>query len=127
HFGRVYLARFIEDEENVQSTVIGRNVNLAGRLSSAAKKPLEEDEAAAPPPSVPAHASGLRVAVDGAGTLFNDGIAISRDALVRPESRLALIDGDGMMEYEDGMIDKPIIIRYAGDAKFNGVRSSFPV
>ena len=32
HYGRVYLARFIADEETVQTTVIGRNVNLAGRL-----------------------------------------------------------------------------------------------
>ena len=45
HYGRVYLARFIADEESVQTTVIGRNVNLAGRLSSAAKKPIDEDEA----------------------------------------------------------------------------------
>src|SRR6185295_12826779 len=44
HHGRVYLARFIADENSVQSTVIGRNVNLAGRLSSAAKKPMDEDE-----------------------------------------------------------------------------------
>ena len=44
HYGRVYLARFIDDEESVQTTVIGRNVNLAGRLSSAAKKPMDEDE-----------------------------------------------------------------------------------
>jgi class 3 adenylate cyclase len=126
HFGRVYLARFIEDEENVQSTVIGRNVNLAGRLSSAAKKPLEEDEAGAPPPSVPAHASGLRVAVDG-GALFNEGIAISRDTLVQLESHLALIHGEGVMEYEDETIDKRILIRYAGDARFKGVLSSLPV
>jgi class 3 adenylate cyclase len=127
HFGRVYLARFIEDEENVQSTIIGRNVNLAGRLSSAAKKPLEEDEASAPPPVVPAHASGLRVMVDAAGTLFNEGIAISRDTLVQLENHLALIHGEGMMEYEDETIDKRIIIRYAGDAKFKGIRSSLPV
>ncbi len=88
HYGRVYLARFIADEENVQSTVIGRNVNLAGRLSSAAKKPIEEDEAEAPPAPGPAHASGMRVVVDASGTLFNEGIAISRDTLVQLESHL---------------------------------------
>jgi class 3 adenylate cyclase len=127
HFGRVYLARFIEDEENVQSTVIGRNVNLAGRLSSAAKRPLEEDETTTPPPPGPAHASGMRVVVDGTGTLFNEGIAISRDTLVQLESHLALIHGEGVMEYEDELIDMRILIRYAGDAKFKGVRSSLPV
>jgi class 3 adenylate cyclase len=44
HYGRVYLARFIADDETVQTTVIGRSVNLAGRLVSAAKKALDEDE-----------------------------------------------------------------------------------
>ena len=29
----------------MQTTVIGRHVNLAGRLSSAAKAPIDEDEA----------------------------------------------------------------------------------
>jgi len=127
HFGRVYLARFIEDEEAVQSTVIGRNVNLAGRLSSAAKKPMEEDEeeAVALPP--PAHASGLGVVVDAAGTLFNEGIAVSRDTLLQLEAHLALVHGEGVMEYDDEVIDRRILIRYGGDAKFKGVRSSFPV
>src|SRR2546427_763771 len=44
HYGRVYIARFIADEEAVQTTVIGRNVNLAGRLSAGATRPLDEDE-----------------------------------------------------------------------------------
>jgi len=127
HYGRVYLARFIEDEENVQSTVIGRNVNLAGRLSSAAKKSIEEDEGEAPAPPGPAHASGLRVIVDGSGTLFNEGIAMSRDTLVQLESHLALFHAEGVIEYEDEIIDRRILIRYAGDAKFKGLRSSLPV
>jgi class 3 adenylate cyclase len=127
HYGRVYLARFIEDEENVQSTVIGRNVNLAGRLSSAAKRSIEEDEGEAPAPPGPAHASGLRVIVDPSGTLFNEGIAISRDTLVQLESHLALVHGEGVIEYEDETIDRRILIRYAGDAKFKGLRSSLPV
>jgi hypothetical protein len=33
----------------------------------------------------------------------------------------------GVMEYEDETIDRRILIRYAGDAKFKGVRSSLPV
>ena len=44
HYGRVYLARFFSGRGELHSTVIGRNVNLAGRLSSAAKRPIEEDE-----------------------------------------------------------------------------------
>ena len=34
---------------------------------------------------------------------------------------------DGALEYEDEAIDRRILIRYAGDAKFKGVRSSLPV
>src|SRR6185436_1772917 len=127
-----YLARFLEDESSVQSTVIGRNVNLAGRLSSAAKKPLEEDEGVAAPLPGPAHASGLGVVVDPSGVLFNEGIAISRDTLVQLETHLALVhsDSDGgehVMEYFDEQIGRRLLIRYAGDAKFKGVRSSYPV
>ncbi len=132
HYGRVYLARFIADEEIVQTTVIGRNVNLAGRLSSAAKKPMEEDESGevyyVEPP---ARASGLRVTVDAGGTLFNEGIAISRDTLVQLETHLPLTHSEGeeanLMEYFDETIGRRIMIRYAGDAKFKGVRASFPV
>ena len=132
HYGRVYLARFIADEETIQSTVIGRNVNLAGRLSSAAKRSMEEDDDGQPEAEVgPERPSGLAVTVDTAGTLFNEGIAISRDTLVQIESQLPLThveDAAGpRMEYFDDSIGKKMIMRYAGDAKFKGVRSSFPV
>jgi class 3 adenylate cyclase len=126
HHGRVYLARFIAGRGELHSTVIGRNVNLAGRLSSAAKRPLEEDEGASG-----AERSGsteLAVSVEADGTLFNEGIALSRDAVGQLEAHLALVHGEGgAMEYEDETIDRRILIRYAGDAKFKGVRSSLPV
>jgi class 3 adenylate cyclase len=123
HHGRVYLARFIAGRGEVHSTVIGRNVNLAGRLSSAAKSPIEEDEAAAPE-----RPTALAVDVDAEGALFNEGIALSRDAIRQLEAHLALLHGEGgVMEYEDEAIDRRILIRYAGDAKFKGVRSSLPV
>lgn len=128
HYGRVYIARFIADEESVQATVIGRNVNLAGRLSSAAKKPMDEDEPADLP--VPARAE-FQVTVDSSGTLFNEGIAISRETLVHLEDNLALLHKEGQesrhLEYFDEQIGRRLFIRYAGDAKFKGVRSSLPV
>ena len=44
------------------------------------------------------------------------------------EAHLALVHGEGgVLEYEDEAIDRRILIRYAGDAKFKGVRSSLPV
>jgi class 3 adenylate cyclase len=125
HYGRVYLARFISDEETVEGTVIGRNVNLAGRLSSAAKKPLEEDEVAEEENRT--GTTGLRVSVDGSGALFNEGIAISRDVLTQLEQHLSLQYGEGVVEYHDQTLRRHLSIRYAGDAKFKGVRSSLPV
>jgi class 3 adenylate cyclase len=129
HYGRVYIARFIADEESVQTTVIGRNVNLAGRLSSAAKTSVDEDG----PLSAPAPSRGdYQVTVDAEGVLFNEGIAISRDTLVQLEENLPLVHSNGQLdsrhvEYFDEQIGRRLFIRYAGDAKFKGVRSSFPV
>ena len=65
--------------------------------------------------------------IDEEGTLFNEGIAISRDTLVQLETHIALVHGDERMEYEDEVIDRRLVIRYAGDAKFKGVESSLPV
>jgi hypothetical protein len=132
HYGRAYVARFIAGETGVHTTVIGRSVNLAGRLSSAAKKHLDEDEGgAAPVPAAPRRASGLQVTVDPSGVLFNEGIAISRDTLLQLESHLALVQSDSgsgrVMEYFDEQIGRRLLIRYAGDSKFKGVQSSFPV
>jgi class 3 adenylate cyclase len=127
HHGRAYVARFMEGRGRVQATVIGRNVNLAGRLSSANRRPIEEDDGEAPPPAGPEAASGLQVSVDDEGTLFNEGIAISRDTLVHLETHIALVHGDDGMEYEDEVIDRRLVVRYAGDAKFKGVQSSLPV
>jgi class 3 adenylate cyclase len=128
HYGRVYIARFIEDEESVQTTVIGRNVNLAGRLSSAAKKPIDEDEDA---PAAAPEAREMHVTIDGSGTLFNEGIAVSKDTLTQLETHLPLEHAEGpgsrLMEYFDEQIGRRLAFQYAGDAKFKGVSSSFPV
>ena len=127
HYGRVHVARFIADEESVQTTVIGRHVNLAGRLSSAAKAPIDED---APQPD-PASRGEYQVTIDADGTLFNEGIAVSRETLLQLEENLQLVHADGAgtrhLEYFDEQIGRRLFIRYAGDAKFKGVRSSFPV
>jgi class 3 adenylate cyclase len=130
HYGRVYIARFIADESSVQTTVIGRNVNMAGRLSSAAKKALDEDEPTEHPASL-GPGPEFQVTVDPGGVLFNEGIAISRDTLMQLEAHLPLthtdIGGYSHLEYFDEQVGRRILMRYAGDAKFKGVRSSVPV
>ena len=130
HYGRVYLARFIAGETETQNTVIGRNVNLAGRLSSAAKKPMDEDENTDPgiaPPTRP----DVHVTVDASGALFNEGIAFSRAAFVQLETEVQLEEEDqgGVRRlcFRDAEIARRIRIRYAGDAKFKGVKAAFPV
>jgi len=127
HFGRVYLARFLTGDGAVHATVIGRNVNLAGRLSSAARRPDEEDGEEEGAEGRAARVPGLGVSVLEDGTLLNEGIAISRETLLQLETHLALVHGEGGREYEDEVIGRRIVIRYAGDAKFKGVRSSLPV
>jgi class 3 adenylate cyclase len=136
HHGRVYLARFLADDREVQTTVIGRTVNLAGRLSSASRRAAGDEElveewtgpAAAAP--VPVN-SEFPVSIEADGTLVNEGIAISRDTLQQLEEHLPLVHTEGplghSLEYFDDQIGRRLIIRYAGDAKFKGVRSSFPV
>jgi class 3 adenylate cyclase len=126
HHGRVYLARFIACHGELHSTVIGRNVNLAGRLSSAAKRGIEEDGVPVAHPKRSKAEPG--VSVDHDGTLFNEGIALSRDAVNQLEAHLALTHAEGgVMEYEDEAIARRILIRYAGDARFKGVSASLPV
>jgi class 3 adenylate cyclase len=128
HYGRVYIARFLAGERSTHVTVIGRNVNLAGRLSSCSKKASDEDEpTAGPAESAPA----LRVSLDEDGALMNEGIVLSRAALVQLQSHLSLEStqdrGDPLMNYFDAALSRRVVIRYVGDAKFKGVRASFPV
>jgi class 3 adenylate cyclase len=136
HYGRVYLARFIADELEVQTTVIGRTVNLAGRLSSASRRPVGEDELVeewdpTPNGGIPLITSEFQVSIEPDGTLINEGIAISRDTLQQLEANLPLVHTEGALgqnfEYFDEQIGRRLVIRYTGDAKFKGVRSSFPV
>lgn len=127
HHGRVYLARFLAGRQGVQATVIGRNVNLAGRLSSAARRSVDDEEGGEAPAPESTRTSDLKVTVTADGTLVNEGIVISRETLLQLETHLALVHGEDGLEYEDEAIDRRIVVRYAGDAKFKGVRSSLPV
>ena len=128
HHGRVYVARFIAgpgrgplhgDRAQRQpggAPLLGREApdrGGRGRLRRAGRgRPL----------------AGRGVSVDADGTLFNEGIALSRDAVGQLEAHLTLVRSEeGVLEYEDEAIDRRILIRYAGDAKFKGVRSSLPV
>lgn len=144
HHGRVYLAHFLGSAGGPDTTVIGRNVNVAGRLSSASKREKEEiytgehRAVEALPELVPEEErpkpethSGLWVEVGADGSLVNEGIALSRETVRAIEKIIPLQhleEGDGFQaEFYDAGVNKRIFVRYVGDLKFKGVRSSFPV
>jgi class 3 adenylate cyclase len=130
HHGRVYLAHFVGSSGGQDTTVIGRNVNIAGRLSSASKREEESDGASRDAEPLADLAEEL-VRVDREGNLFNEGIAISREALRAVEEVLPLTRRDEVQdlygEFYDPSVKKTVLLRYAGDAKFKGVGVSVPV
>jgi hypothetical protein len=69
--------------------------------------------------------------VDAQGVLVNEGIALSRAALVQLESEIELESegarGERLLGYDDAEIGGRVSLRYAGDARFKGVEASFPV
>jgi class 3 adenylate cyclase len=139
HHGRVYLAHFVGSSGGQDTTVIGRNVNVAGRLSSASKREREEGEEADFEDeledafdgfeSMPS--SELRVSVEAEGMLFNEGIAISRETVRAIEEILPLTPKDEVEdvygELYDDILKSRIVLRHVGDAKFKGVWGTFPI
>jgi class 3 adenylate cyclase len=116
HTGRVQPAHFILDDRHMDRTVIGRNVNIAGRLSGSGKTSVFDQGPAG---------SADEVWVDDEGTLYNTGIVVSQDTveallpLVQPE---ALQRGQGRgFRFRDADLGKNILLEYVGDAKFKGV------
>jgi class 3 adenylate cyclase len=124
HCGRVSVARFFRDERTVQTTYIGRQVNVAGRLSSSAGDPASV-----------AGGPGARcvgdVAVDGSGNLVNHGIAVSGALLA---ALAPLVVGEPFREggvegtrWYDPELCLWLHFGYAGDARFRGLEATVPV
>ncbi|HEY5999953.1 MAG TPA: adenylate/guanylate cyclase domain-containing protein, partial [bacterium] len=124
HCGRVSVARFFRDEREVQTTYIGRQVNVAGRLSASTGDPARV-----------AGQPGARcvgdVAVDGAGTLVNHGIAVSGALLAALEPVVA---GEAFSEegvegtrWYDPELCLWVHVGYAGEARFRGLEAKVPV
>ena len=133
HTGRAQVARFILDETAMDATVIGRHVNIAGRLSgSGGKGPEEEDEGGeAPPPLQAGTEKPAEVWVDGTGVLYNVGIAASQDTVDTLAQTVPMERQEGQRgstySFRDPVLEKNILIEYVGDAKFKGVVRSIPV
>ncbi len=136
HTGRAQVAHFIVDDHNMDHTVIGRNVNIAGRLSGSGKTQAStfDDEAwiGAPQPAAAKTRTGAQdVWVDEDGTLYNTGIVVSQDTV---EEVVKVVDcqplagaGGGGHRFHDDVLQKNFLLEYVGDAKFKGVGRSIAI
>jgi class 3 adenylate cyclase len=134
HTGRAQVAHFIVDDQAMDRTVIGRNVNIAGRLSGSGKSHAAafEDEADQTESRAGGNQrAGRDVWVDAEGTLYNTGIVVSQDTveelhrLVEAEP-LAGAEGGGY-RFRDEILRKNVLLEYRGDAKFKGVGRSIAI
>jgi len=135
HTGRAQVAHFIVDDRNMDHTVIGRNVNIAGRLSGSGKTQAStfDDESwlDRPTQTVKPQAAVQDVWVDEDGTLYNTGIVVSQDTV---EEVVKVVDckplaaaGGGGQRFYDDVLRKNILLEYVGDAKFKGVGRSIAI
>lgn len=137
HTGRAQVAHFIVDDRTMDRTVIGRNVNIAGRLSGSGKTQGstfdEEEWVGTPPPAAVKTWGGARdVWVDADGTLYNTGIVVSGDTV---EELVKLVDCGPLASARDGgghrffdeVLRKNVLLEYVGDAKFRGVGRSIAI
>jgi class 3 adenylate cyclase len=134
HTGRAQVAHFIVDDRTMDHTVIGRNVNIAGRLSGSGKTQAStfDDEAWIDAPQPGTVRVGVRdVWVDPDGTLYNTGIVVSQDTV---EEVVKLVDcqplagaGGGGHRFYDELLQKNVLLEYVGDAKFKGIGRSIAI
>jgi len=134
HTGRAQIAHFIVDDRTMDRTVIGRNVNIAGRLSSSGKLQglaFEKDGDDAAQPPLEGDGPRREVWVDETGVLFNTGIVVSQDT-VEEVVRQSVADPwtrgsvHGYRVFDDAQ-KKNILLEYVGDAKFKGVGRSIAI
>jgi len=135
HTGRAQVAHFVVDDRTMDRTVIGRNVNIAGRLSGSAKIQGSAFGGEALDDAAQVHAEGggarREVWVDESGILFNTGIVVSQDTveeIVRQGVAEPWTRGDvhGYRVFDE-MEKKNILLEYVGDAKFRGVGRSIAI
>jgi len=135
HTGRAQVAHFIVDDRTMDRTVIGRNVNIAGRLSSSGKIQGGGlgtggwDDAAQPTPD--GDRARREVWVDHAGILFNTGIVVSQDTVEEIVKQGVAepwtLGGARGYRVADALEKKNILLEYVGDAKFKGVGRSIAI
>jgi class 3 adenylate cyclase len=135
HTGRAQMAHFVRDDYSMDRTVIGRNVNIAGRLSSSGKTQgtaFDDEPGDGEARAWKAPTDFTRdVWLDEEGTLYNTGIVVSQDTVeevVRQGRAEPWTRGNVHgYRYFDEMLRKIVLLEYVGDAKFKGVGRSIAV
>ncbi len=135
HTGRAQVAHFIVDDRTMDHTVIGRNVNIAGRLSGSGKtqgSAFDDEGGVSTGERIPSGAAGTKdVWVDEGGTLYNTGIVVSQDTveeLVKLVECQPLTDvGRSGYRFLDETLGKNVLLEYVGDAKFKGIGRSIAI
>jgi class 3 adenylate cyclase len=124
HTGRVAVARFLIDDLQASTTIIGRQVNIAGRLSAS------EGDLAGVRESPGARVVG-DVALDGAGRLVNHGIAVSGPLLEALRRQIAFEPfREGGIEgvcWYDRDLSLWLHFGYVGEVRFRGLEAAIPV
>jgi adenylate cyclase len=124
HTGRVAVARFLIDEQQAATTIIGRQVNIAGRLSAS------EGDLAAAREDPSARVVG-DVAIDSAGHLVNHGIAVSGPLLEGLRLQIAFVPfREGGIEgvcWYDRDIGLWLYFGHVGEVRFRGLEAAIPV
>jgi class 3 adenylate cyclase len=124
HVGRVAVARFLLDGEQVSTTVIGRQVNIAGRLSASGGDP-----------AAAGGAPGARrvgdVTIDGTGNLVNHGIAVSGPLLEALRRQIPfepfVENGIEGVRWYDRDLCLWLHFGHVGEARFRGLEAAIPV
>lgn len=127
HTGRAQIGQFLPDEKSVDVTVIGRHVNIASRVAGSGGRSGEKPGEPEPTPA----SAGQEVWIDRQGTLYNFGIAATREHVeaLRRHSAWDIEEGQRGTRYTwfDPELEKKILIEYVGDAKLKGVERAQPV
>jgi class 3 adenylate cyclase len=135
HTGRAQVAHFVVDDHTMDRTVIGRNVNIAGRLSGSGKtsgSAFDEEGANEEPRTQQTPSDRVRdVWLNKEGTLYNTGIVVSQDTVeevVRQARAEPWTRGNVHgYRYFDKVLRRNVLLEYVGDVKFKGVVRSIAI
>ncbi len=143
HAGRVFVANFMHDDRHKETTVIGRQVNLASRISSSQHSSPGDIRDKVPDGredrflrmreslrTISPSAEGA-VFMDTEGNFYNVGLATSQqfvqDLRANVEMEPFIDEGRRSYRFFDRYLKSEVIFHYVGDARFKGFQDATPV